>query len=758
MTFKKKVPGGLRGSACVTIRAQKATKSTVRSSRAVCVRYLDHDDTDSDASELELEDAAIEEYILQDQTFDENELEEDDNDKEMPMAADTDDNTTIASLDLRAAIGNLFLRRFGNETEESWDGQNGVASIIREIFSLNPNMKVKAIFKEALRCSKEDLPYKGHRQVREGKTLGRNAILATVTPEAQVFADALESGSSFPEAVSIVNAYRKKHQLPSLTKGPLRNLLQRLGPQIKKVERRSQGSDDPTSAWARARWYWNTQLLIRFDRLPSEEIEKLKDANGNLPLYFQKNLLTPLNIEGIVWWDETHRKCLIGSAMEFHFRFKRDTNGKLDNNGTFAQGAVSKMNVKFEKEVRLGLGCAVVAEKDGVPCHGVVAKEYNYTSKLMVGLKKWYRFLGEATEAVKRDRSPNSPWEVDVRDKTKKYEGEKVSVLKNIAGATASKLGKHGVVLVKDMADLSLDKLNHILQCEQRLPYSKLKAAWDIAQTALPGSPPPKIDYRKHDNPYEARFGDNWESEIRKHKNLSSFVPVTDYILDIYNEGRRIYHGTDYEASWMFYHDALNQMTEKDTMKWMQEKGILKHWILPEQMLLHDIPGLSAYRDRPIGNSPENMPWDNSLNQDLHMGVNRHCSITQEMSEDDPRKFSLSSPARGLHAYRRVLEGCPSSERILKDCERVLTSLEVVRKKNGILCPELGSTNKGKRREMSAGGNNHGGKRIRKQALDDYGDRGWTHADAKAAVSLKVEHSEQRHSNTIGVKHITDKI
>jgi hypothetical protein len=50
-------------------------------------------------------------------------------------------------------------------------------------------------------------------------------------------------------------------------------------------------------------------------------------------------------------------------------------------------------------------------------------------------------------------------------------------------------------------------------------------------------------------------------------------------------------------------------------------------------------------------NSPENMPWDTSLNQDVKAGVEKHAAMTHDLDKSNPRKFSLSTPQRGSSAF-----------------------------------------------------------------------------------------------------------
>jgi hypothetical protein len=211
----------------------------------------------------------------------------------------------------------------------------------------------------------------------------------------------------------------------------------------------------------------------------------------------------------------------------------------------------------------------------------------------------------------------------------------------------------------------------------------------------------------------------------------------------IVEETARIYKGTEHEDDWMFYHDALSLMTAKDTVKWMKEKDYLKRWILPMEGLHQWDKDLKSYFGRPVGNSPENMPLDTSLNNDIHQKVEEHVLFTLEMDTEQEEKFDLSTPAKGWSAYRRVLETHPVSRRIVQDVEKVLRSLGIVREAKGVRCAGVGNTNYGRRREVVLE-KQSGGKNPRKQPLDDYGASRNLHPHAESAAKMKVESSLKR--------------
>ena len=90
----------------------------------------------------------------------------------------------------------------------------------------------------------------------------------------------------------------------------------------------------------------------------------------------------------------------------------------------------------------------------------------------------------------------------------------------------------------------------------------------------IPGTPPPKVDYRTFENPYKAKFGDDWETVVGQATMLKPYVCVTEMVQHIHDESARMFLGTKFEDTWFFYHDALTLMCAKDTIQWMKEQKI----------------------------------------------------------------------------------------------------------------------------------------------------------------------------------------
>ena len=157
---------------------------------------------------------------------------------------------------------------------------------------------------------------------------------------------------------------------------------------------------------------------------------------------------------------------------------------------------------------------------------------------------------------------------------------------------------------------------------------------------------------------------------------MSSYVCIIDLISFMFAESKRLMNGTKFENNWYFYHYALSLMKAKDAKEWMRKEGILDKCILP----LNELNKGTSFEGHPVGNSPELMPLHCSLFNDV--SVNYHINITRKLSENDDKKFSMSSIKRGVRAYLRILEptadpnaGCPSSKRICQDCSKWIDHL-----------------------------------------------------------------------------------
>ena len=90
----------------------------------------------------------------------------------------------------------------------------------------------------------------------------------------------------------------------------------------------------------------------------------------------------------------------------------------------------------------------------------------------------------------------------------------------------------------------------------------------------------------------------------------------------------------------------------------------------------------TPYAGRPVGNSPEFMPLDNSINRDILNSLRFHCVLGRfvldgEGTDEEERniRFSFSTPkeiARGLKRIWESKMGTPSLARIIQDVDLAL--------------------------------------------------------------------------------------
>ena len=256
----------------------------------------------------------------------------------------------------------------------------------------------------------------------------------------------------------------------------------------------------------------------------------------------------------------------------------------------------------------------------------------------------------------------------------------------------------------------------------------------DAAHHAHPYVAPADLikNYKSKYNPYKALYGDEWETKISRCVYMSSFVPITDLIDHVYEHTRQAFVGSDHELDFFFYHDAISLMTSSCSIEYMKKtpgategKSIYDHWLLPVEGLNHG----TDFTRKPVGNSPELMPLDCSLNKDLDDAVMRHVLLSSHLEKDDERKCSLATVKHGARAYRLLWDpehglhgGSPTTDQILNDINNVLTSLRAIYEAKGRIVEGLGNRN-GCRRNDTGDKPRRGGKRVRGEALQ----MKWTH-------------------------------
>ena len=116
--------------------------------------------------------------------------------------------------------------------------------------------------------------------------------------------------------------------------------------------RRKTGSFNPGSGWAQARKAQCEQFLFQLSlgEIPPEELQRREIAS---PPY-RDSLPPPLRLHGIVFWDEHHKKCVLGGLGKFETRVYQNDEGVPTHprdGGMLPQRRLT-VTTKFALEVR----------------------------------------------------------------------------------------------------------------------------------------------------------------------------------------------------------------------------------------------------------------------------------------------------------------------------------------------------------------------------------------------------------------------
>lgn len=594
----------------------------------------------------------------------------------------------------RQLISLYYTLSLGSPPPSEWQGKNGTIPAIQVALRMKISKRktihnvIKLTYAEQLRGRHYD-----------GKThYGGGRIIEIIkgSGDERMIADYKESGMSMKDITLSINESRIERNEPTVGVNAVIGAFSRMIKNIVRIDKKSQGSIDPNSDWSRARYNLTTQMLLRFGKDP--DLTDFYDSDGNLPNWFNKDMLTKIHPNSVTWWDEVHRECFVGelgAKMQYQCLFPRDADGNYDENGTYMDTA-KECTFKYNTQLRLSLGASQKIE-NGV----LVGKRllpFDYTTKKLKSKSEWD--VMEKIEIRRVKEEGGKEWIDSARPDGVKYVGDSPSVLPDVSENTCNALKTVGVECLGDMQLLGRDSVRFRWVMENMpknkggknriVSEAKMKRLIVMCEENVePGSPPEPTDWRKDANPYHARYGDRWEEEMKKSKAFKPFRWVMELVEHIVVESKKFFTGTEHEDSWFFYHDALSIMTEKCTVLWMKEKDYYKHWILPQLGLNDDI---GSYGGRPVGNSPEYMPWDASLNKDAHESVSRHCilsraTLKQQKKTYDVRQFSMATPTEGARAYHRILcpiNGvAPSSKRIVQDIEGVFTAMGVVQANKG---------------------------------------------------------------------------
>jgi hypothetical protein len=219
----------------------------------------------------------------------------------------------------RTAIVYLFSKH-GYPPEKEWGREFGVLKDIMTKLEIDKNSRssVVNILRDALVARAEKRNYD---PTIGNKNKGRPRILEDGTLEGILVCRALQRGIGITQTVCQLNRFRVKHNKKPISWSAVKGYVDR-SPLIKIRKRRTKksGSKDPLSEWATCRLAQCQELLLRV-QMHSWTAEQLAAYDGPP--------LTPINIYNLMFWDEHHRKSVLGIANKHEYLVSVNIDGDL---------------------------------------------------------------------------------------------------------------------------------------------------------------------------------------------------------------------------------------------------------------------------------------------------------------------------------------------------------------------------------------------------------------------------------------------
>jgi hypothetical protein len=187
---------------------------------------------------------------------------------------------------------------------------------------------------------------------------------------------------------------------------------------------------------------------------------------------------------------------------------------------------------------------------------------------------------------------------------------------------------------------------------------------------------------------------------LRKTMRSAKKVWVNDLVAHTVSEGNRLYKGTKWENSWVIYHDALSAWWDPAAQGLLKKLGMqerqIRAWGPTSAAELtreeRDAGGkliklhvyINKYRFKLMGDSPEFMPLDRHLFNDVKLACKRNCSLTRVLPDRGKRKFWFNTPKEAFRSLARSWQYSPAPDRIVEDILEFFESIDLVVESLGV--------------------------------------------------------------------------
>lgn len=309
----------------------------------------------------------------------------------------------------RLAIYSVFYSCYGGMDKEFWTENGVIVGIMNRLnIPRGSRQSVETVLDDILLARSEDRVYDPNSKV---KNRGRKSAIIEGSSEETLLLRCQEHEMSITQTTCLMNEIRASAVPPleALSWSAVASFV-RNSPLIDKSKREFQkcGSRDPESLWAKARVQLCTQLYKQL--MLGVLRDPIADQYGHniLPLELEGEAINvPLQLHAIAWWDEHHKKCILGPMCKRETRIWQDANGapcKPEDGGALPNKK-RKTSAKFVQEARGCFGVAMRRNEDGY--EGVRAAPFNYSGRTVIGVKN---FGSRCLEEMRRVKQLKGRW------------------------------------------------------------------------------------------------------------------------------------------------------------------------------------------------------------------------------------------------------------------------------------------------------------------------------------------------------------
>ena len=106
-----------------------------------------------------------------------------------------------------------------------------------------------------------------------------------------------------------INDFQEERGKSLLGSNAVTGALKRMNAKMVAANKQNHGSNNPESDWARARFNFVKQLLIRTGEMTINDLIKEYGDEKNISAWFHPFNLMQVHPDAMSWWDETHNDC-----------------------------------------------------------------------------------------------------------------------------------------------------------------------------------------------------------------------------------------------------------------------------------------------------------------------------------------------------------------------------------------------------------------------------------------------------------------